>query len=75
MILICVSSSISTAQFLSSQPVNYNILLNPGSDEAIMWNAGQDLHVTVTGLKPFTTYYIRVQACQNGRYLNILISV
>ncbi|XP_047436500.1 usherin [Mugil cephalus] len=47
-----------------SQPVNYNILLNPGSDSAIKRQAGQDLHLTVTGLEPFTTYYIRVQACQ-----------
>ncbi|XP_039982949.1 usherin [Xiphias gladius] len=49
---------------LNSQPVNYNILFNPGSDRAIMHHAGQDLHLTVTGLEPFTTYYIRVQACQ-----------
>ncbi|XP_070688414.1 usherin [Pempheris klunzingeri] len=52
------------AQLNSSQPVNYNILLNPGSDRAIMHRAGKDLHLTVTGLEPFTTYYIRVQACQ-----------
>ncbi|XP_029281914.1 LOW QUALITY PROTEIN: usherin [Cottoperca gobio] len=55
------------AQFNSSQPVNYNILLDPGSDRAIMHHAGQDRHLTVTGLQPFTAYYIRVQACQiNG---------
>ncbi|XP_070762485.1 usherin [Enoplosus armatus] len=52
------------ARLISSQPVNYNILLNPGSDRAIMRHAGHDLHLTVTGLEPFTTYYIRVQACQ-----------
>ncbi|XP_044201958.1 usherin [Thunnus albacares] len=52
------------AQFDSSQPVNYNILLNPGSDSAIMHHAGQRLHLSVTGLESFTTYYIRVQACQ-----------
>uniref|UniRef100_A0A3B4TAI5 Usherin n=1 Tax=Seriola dumerili TaxID=41447 RepID=A0A3B4TAI5_SERDU len=47
-----------------SQPVNYNILFNPGSDRAIVHHAGPDLHRTVTGLEPFTTYDIRVQACQ-----------
>ncbi|TDH17235.1 hypothetical protein EPR50_G00006290 [Perca flavescens] len=52
------------AQLYSSQPVNYNILFNPGSERAIMHHAGQDRHLTVTGLEPFTTYYIRVQACQ-----------
>ncbi|TMS13118.1 Usherin [Larimichthys crocea] len=52
------------AQLTSSQPVNYNILLNLGSDRAIMHHAGQDLHLSVTGLESFTTYYIRVQACQ-----------
>lgn len=48
--------------------MNYNILLNPGSEDAIIQHAGQDLHLTVTDLKPFTIYYIRVQACQIGIY-------
>ncbi|XP_059204973.1 usherin [Centropristis striata] len=52
------------AQLNSRQPVNYNILLNPGSDRAIMYHAGQAQHLTVTGLEPFTSYFIRVQACQ-----------
>uniref|UniRef100_A0A3P9BUF9 Usherin n=1 Tax=Maylandia zebra TaxID=106582 RepID=A0A3P9BUF9_9CICH len=51
-------------QLNNSQSVNYNILLNPGSEDAIIQHAGQDLHLTVTDLKPFTIYYIRVQACQ-----------
>ncbi|XP_069030560.1 usherin [Embiotoca jacksoni] len=51
-------------QLNTRQPVNYNILLNPGSDSAVMHHAGRDLNLTVTGLEPFTTYYIRVQACQ-----------
>uniref|UniRef100_UPI0037E7E888 usherin n=1 Tax=Semicossyphus pulcher TaxID=241346 RepID=UPI0037E7E888 len=54
------------AQFISSQRVNYNILLNPGSDRARRHFAGRDLHLTVTGLEPFTSYFIRVQACQNA---------
>ncbi|XP_053172998.1 usherin [Scomber japonicus] len=52
------------AKFIRRQPINYNILLNPGSDFAIMRQAGQSLHLSVTGLESFTTYYIRVQACQ-----------
>ncbi|KAM9366692.1 usherin [Symphorus nematophorus] len=52
------------AQLISRQPVNYNVLLNPGSERAITHHAGQDLHFTVTSLEPFTTHYIRVQACQ-----------
>ncbi|KAI9542620.1 hypothetical protein NQZ68_017631 [Dissostichus eleginoides] len=53
------------AQLHSSQPVNFNILFNPGSDNALMHHAGPDLHLTVTGLQPFTAFYIRVQACQS----------
>uniref|UniRef100_A0A3B3X6F7 Usher syndrome 2A (autosomal recessive, mild) n=1 Tax=Poecilia mexicana TaxID=48701 RepID=A0A3B3X6F7_9TELE len=53
------------AQLNSSQPVFYNVLLNPGSRGAMSRHAGQNLHLTVTDLEPFTTYYIRVQACQN----------
>ncbi|XP_068597953.1 usherin [Brachionichthys hirsutus] len=49
---------------LSAQPVRYNILLNPGSDWAIMRPAGRGLHLNVTDLEAFTMYYIRVQACQ-----------
>nr|XP_046239587.1 usherin [Scatophagus argus] len=52
------------AKLNSSQPVNYNMLLNPGSNKALMHPAGQDLHLTVTGLEPFTIYFIRLQACQ-----------
>uniref|UniRef100_A0A672FK37 Usher syndrome 2A (autosomal recessive, mild) n=1 Tax=Salarias fasciatus TaxID=181472 RepID=A0A672FK37_SALFA len=48
-----------------SQPVNYNILLNPGRSNAVKHRAGWQQHLTVTGLEPFTAYYIRVQACQN----------
>lgn len=71
--LSCVSSCIFTAQLNYSQPVNYNILLNPESDPGIMHHAGRDLHLTVTGLEPFTTYQLRVQACQMGNYLSFII--
>ncbi|XP_035991625.1 usherin [Fundulus heteroclitus] len=53
------------AQLNSSQPVFYSVLLNPGSRNAISRYAGEDLHLSVTDLEPFTTYYIRVQACQD----------
>ncbi|MED6282049.1 hypothetical protein CHARACLAT_027968, partial [Characodon lateralis] len=53
------------AQLNSRQPVFYNVLLNSGTQNAISRHAGQDLHLFVTDLEPFTTYYIRVQACQN----------
>lgn len=39
-----------------------------------MRHAGRDLHLTVTGLEPFTTYQLRVQACQLGNHLNFIIS-
>ncbi|KAM3876945.1 usherin [Diretmus argenteus] len=52
------------ARFNRRQPVSYNVLLNPGSDRAMVRPAGRDLHLTMMNLEPFTTYYIRVQACQ-----------
>ncbi|XP_019935888.2 usherin isoform X2 [Paralichthys olivaceus] len=58
---------IPPVQLDHSQPVNYNILFNAGSDRAVIHHAGRDLHLTVTDLEPFTTYYIRVQACQTER--------
>lgn len=56
----------STAYFNKDQPVDYNILMNPGSASAMVRPAGRDLRLTVTSLEPFTSYLIRVQACQRG---------
>ncbi|XP_028328840.1 usherin isoform X1 [Gouania willdenowi] len=56
----------SPAQLNRSQPINYNILLNPESNNVIVRQAGKNLHLTIKDLEPFTSYYIRVQACQNG---------
>ncbi|XP_077419247.1 usherin isoform X1 [Vanacampus margaritifer] len=53
------------ARFNISQPVNYNILLDPGREGATMHPTGQDQNLTVKGLQPFTAYYVRVQACQS----------
>ncbi|KAM4602923.1 usherin [Polymixia lowei] len=50
--------------FNRSQLLHYNVLLNPGSGAALMRLGGRDLYHSVTGLQPFTSYYIRVQACQ-----------
>lgn len=66
-----VSFSFSTVHFNSRQPVTYNILFNPGSNSSIVHHAGKDLRRIVTGLEPFTTYSIRVQACQIGKCLFI----
>lgn len=59
----------STAHFDDNQPVDYNILLNPGSAAAMVRPAGRDLHLTVSSLEPFTTYHVRVQACQRGNLI------
>nr|XP_054587843.1 usherin [Nothobranchius furzeri] len=53
------------AQLNSNQPVKYNILFNPGSHSPIIHHAGRERQSFVTGLQPFTSYHIRVQACQN----------
>ncbi|TWW67416.1 Usherin Usher syndrome type IIa protein [Takifugu flavidus] len=52
------------AQLDDSQPVNYRVLLNPGSDMSEIHHAGLDLQLTVRALQPFSNYLIRVQACQ-----------
>lgn len=57
---------VPTAQLDDSQPVNYRVLLNPGSDTSEIHHAGRDLQLTVRALQPFSNYLIRVQACQTG---------
>ncbi|XP_061132682.1 usherin [Syngnathus typhle] len=54
------------AYFNNSQPVNYNILLNPGREGATIHATGQKQNLDVKGLQPFTAYDVRVQACQDG---------
>ncbi|KAM6979899.1 usherin [Aplochiton taeniatus] len=54
------------ARYDSSQPLDYNVLLNPGSDTAMTRAAGGALRLDVIGLEPFTDYVIRVQACQKA---------
>ncbi|KAG7465654.1 hypothetical protein MATL_G00155810 [Megalops atlanticus] len=52
--------------FNSSLPLEYNVLLNAGSDQALIRAAGRDQFLLLDGLDPFTWYQIRVQACQQG---------
>ncbi|XP_072320975.1 usherin [Eucyclogobius newberryi] len=53
------------AHLNSDQPVNYSIVLNSDKSDVSMFPAGIDLQVNITDLEPFTTYFIRVQACQD----------
>uniref|UniRef100_A0A3Q3B8L8 Usher syndrome 2A (autosomal recessive, mild) n=1 Tax=Kryptolebias marmoratus TaxID=37003 RepID=A0A3Q3B8L8_KRYMA len=50
-----------------SGPYSISLAWSPPGEyrSTIMHHAGQDLQLSVTGLEPFTSYYIRVQACQN----------
>uniref|UniRef100_A0AAY4ADY9 Usher syndrome type IIa protein homolog n=1 Tax=Denticeps clupeoides TaxID=299321 RepID=A0AAY4ADY9_9TELE len=50
--------------FNASLPLEYNVLLNPGSKESLIRVAGRDQYLHLPGLHPFTHYLIRVQACQ-----------
>lgn len=59
--------SLSTVQLNKEQTVNYTIILHSEKGGAIMHSVGIDLQVNLTGLEAFTTYYIRVQACQAGK--------
>ncbi|XP_055085949.1 usherin [Periophthalmus magnuspinnatus] len=67
------------AHFNSDQAVNYTIILNSDNSKVSMFRAGMDLQANITDLEPFTTYFIRVQACQddgcgvgNGAYVQTL---
>ncbi|MFT7813012.1 usherin [Arapaima gigas] len=53
--------------FDASLPLVYNILLNPGSDEALRRTARENQSLLLEDLAPFTQYQVRVQACQQGR--------
>ncbi|XP_049320201.1 usherin isoform X1 [Astyanax mexicanus] len=48
----------------SSLPVEYNLLLNAGTERPLFRPAGQDRFLLLNGLDPYTVYHIRVQACQ-----------
>ncbi|XP_041108645.1 usherin [Polyodon spathula] len=50
--------------FNTTMLLEYNILLNIGSNQALIRAAGHDQFLLVEGLRPFTQYEIRIQACQ-----------
>ncbi|KAF7704133.1 hypothetical protein HF521_021205 [Silurus meridionalis] len=63
------SRSVSVAWSLpgvynTSLPLDYSILLNAGTERPLSRSAGPHRSLLLDGLDPFTTYDIRVQACQ-----------
>lgn len=44
----------------------YRVLLNAGREPAVDRGVGLDTHVSITGLRPFTVYEARIQACLEG---------
>ncbi|XP_065144388.2 usherin [Paramisgurnus dabryanus] len=50
--------------FNASAPLEYNILLNAGTERPLIRSAGPDNFLLIQGLDPYTKYYIQVQACQ-----------
>lgn len=46
--------------------MEYNVLLNAGSLDALVRPAGQGQYLHLADLQPFTRYHIRIQACQPG---------
>ncbi|XP_004700202.1 usherin [Echinops telfairi] len=51
---------------IPQMPVDYNILLNAGSDTPLTSPVGHHHSILLENLAPFTQYEIRIQACQNG---------
>ncbi|XP_062863133.1 usherin [Trichomycterus rosablanca] len=47
-----------------SLPLEYNVLLNAGTERPLTRPAGPHRFLLLDGLDPYTTYSIRVQACQ-----------
>ncbi|XP_076156222.1 usherin [Alosa pseudoharengus] len=48
----------------TSLPLEYSVLLNAGSLDALVEAAGKGQFLHLTDLQPFTRYHIRIQACQ-----------
>ncbi|XP_052001042.1 usherin [Xyrauchen texanus] len=48
----------------SSAPLEYNILLNAGTERPLIRPAGPEHFLLLQGLDPYTNYHIQVQACQ-----------
>ncbi|XP_016350129.1 usherin-like, partial [Sinocyclocheilus anshuiensis] len=48
----------------SSAPLEYNVLLNAGTERPLIRPAGPEHFLLLQGLDPYTVYHIQVQACQ-----------
>ncbi|XP_056624652.1 usherin [Triplophysa dalaica] len=48
----------------SSAPLEYNILLNAGTERPLIRRAGPEHFLLLQGLDPYTEYHIQLQACQ-----------
>ncbi|XP_016124971.1 usherin [Sinocyclocheilus grahami] len=48
----------------SSGPLEYNVLLNAGTERPLIRPAGPEHFLLLQGLDPYTVYHIQVQACQ-----------
>ncbi|XP_003419924.2 usherin [Loxodonta africana] len=51
---------------IPQMPVEYNILINAGSEAPLISPVGHRHSTLLENLAPFTQYEIRLQACQNG---------
>lgn len=49
-----------------SAPLEYNVLLNAGTERPLVRPAGPEHFMLLQGLDPYTIYHIQVQACQPG---------
>ncbi|KAK7153113.1 hypothetical protein R3I93_011118 [Phoxinus phoxinus] len=47
-----------------SAPLEYNVLLNAGTERPLVRPAGPEHFMLLQGLDPYTIYHIQVQACQ-----------
>nr|XP_009291422.1 usherin [Danio rerio] len=47
-----------------SFPLEYNILLNAGTERPLIRSAGLEQFLLLQGLDPYTIYHVQVQACQ-----------
>ncbi|XP_074120778.1 usherin [Sminthopsis crassicaudata] len=50
---------------IQKMPLEYNILLNPGTMTPLIYPVGYDHFTVVKNLTPYTQYEIRIQACHN----------
>lgn len=66
----CVLFSLFKGILVPTMPVEYNVLLNPGSATPLISSVGNHQSILLENLAPFTQYEIRIQACQKGESLS-----